>query len=64
MSSQARGHHGAKRIRIADAAATLPLSPRLIGGQLLGLAILASAIAMAVTRLSLRTQQGGKGKGS
>jgi hypothetical protein len=58
----ARTQHKGRRVRMSDAAATLPLSPRLIGGQLLGLAVLAGAIAMAVTRLSLRTQQDGKGR--
>jgi hypothetical protein len=39
----------------------LPLNSRLIGGQLAGLAVLAAAIAIAITRLSLRTErpQGG-----
>jgi hypothetical protein len=36
---------------------TLPLDSRLIGGQLAGLAVLASAIALAIARLSLRTQR-------
>jgi len=35
----------------------LPLDPRLIGGQLAGLAVLAAAITMVVARLSLRTPQ-------
>jgi hypothetical protein len=35
----------------------LPLNSRLIGGQLAGLAILAAAIAIAITRLSLRTER-------
>jgi hypothetical protein len=34
--------------------ATLPLNTRLIGGQLAGLAVLATAIAIAIARLSLR----------
>jgi hypothetical protein len=43
----------------------LPLDPRLIGGQLAGLAVLAAAITMAVARLSLRTPQAANaGKGS
>lgn len=33
---------------------TLPLDPRLIGGQLAGLAILAAAVTLVVARLSLR----------
>jgi len=40
--------------RAADAAATVPLDDRLIGGQLAGLAVLAGAVAMAIARLSLR----------
>jgi hypothetical protein len=35
----------------------VPLDPRLIGGQLAGLAVLAAAITMVVARLSLRTPQ-------
>jgi hypothetical protein len=38
----------------ADAAATVPLDDRLIGGQLAGLAVLAGAVVMAIARLSLR----------
>jgi hypothetical protein len=41
-------------VRITDAAATVPLDPRLIGGQLAGLAVLAGGVAIAVARLSLR----------
>jgi hypothetical protein len=37
-----------------DASATLPLNTRLIGGQLAGLVVLATAIAIAIVRLSLR----------
>ncbi len=37
-----------------DVSATLPLDTRLIGGQLVGLAVLAGAIAVAIARLSLR----------
>jgi hypothetical protein len=43
--------------------AVLPLDSRLIGGQLIGLVVLASAIAIAIARLSLRAprpQDGGK----
>ncbi|HEY2550765.1 MAG TPA: hypothetical protein VGI64_09330, partial [Streptosporangiaceae bacterium] len=47
------------------ASATLPISSRIIGGQLAGLAVLAGAIAMAIARLSLRTPRpdGGKDPG-
>ena len=37
-----------------DVSATLPLNTRLIGGQLAGLAVLATAVAIAIARLSLR----------
>jgi hypothetical protein len=36
------------------ASSIVPLDPRLIGGQLAGLAVLAGAIAIAIARLSLR----------
>jgi len=39
----------------ADAAATVPVDARLIGGQLAGLAVLAGAVTIAIARLSLRT---------
>jgi hypothetical protein len=42
---------------ITQASSALPLNPRLIGGQLAGLAILAAALTMVVARLSLRTPQ-------
>ena len=44
-----------KTDRVADVAATVPLDPRLIGGQLAGLAVLAGAVAIAIARLSLRS---------
>jgi hypothetical protein len=53
----ARPGHAAPRVRADTTAATLPLDPRLVGGQLVGLAVLAGAIAMAIARLSLRTQR-------
>jgi hypothetical protein len=51
----------------ATVAAIVPLDPRLIGGQLAGLAVLAGAIAIAIARLSLRRprpQDGPGGQGS
>jgi hypothetical protein len=42
-------------VRVTDAAETVPLDPKLIGGQLAGLAVLAGGIAIAIARLSLRT---------
>jgi hypothetical protein len=41
---------------VTDLSAGLPLDVRLIGGQVIGLAILAAAITIAVARLSLRKQ--------
>jgi len=40
--------------RAETASSIVPLDPRLIGGQLAGLAVLATAIAIAIARLSLR----------
>jgi hypothetical protein len=47
---------------ITQTSSALPLDPRLIGGQLAGLAVLAAAITMVVARLSLRTQASGAAK--
>jgi len=46
-----------KATRVEQTSSALPLDPRLIGGQLAGLAVLAAAITMVVARLSLRTPQ-------
>jgi hypothetical protein len=43
-------------VEVTDLSAGLPLDVRLIGGQVVGLAILAAAITIAVARLSLRKQ--------
>jgi hypothetical protein len=51
----------ARRIRATSAGDTLPLDPRLIGGQLAGLIVLAAAIAIALARLSFRPQRPGAG---
>jgi hypothetical protein len=48
--SARKGH----RDRVATDAAIVPLDPRLIGGQLAGLAVLLGAIVIAIARLSLR----------
>jgi hypothetical protein len=58
-SPQAKQKHqrSGKAARVAQTSSALPLDPRLIGGQLAGLAVLAAAITMAVARLSLRTPQ-------
>jgi hypothetical protein len=47
--------HG-NETKTVDLSAGLPLTVRLIGGQLIGLAVLAAAVTIAVARLSLRRQ--------
>jgi hypothetical protein len=59
----AAGHKNTRRIRATSVSATLPLNMRLIGGQLAGLVVLAAAIAIAITRLSLRPQRPQDGDG-
>jgi hypothetical protein len=44
----------ARNVRVTDAAATFPFSTRLIGGEIIGLAVLAAALAIAIVRFSLR----------
>jgi hypothetical protein len=44
-------------VHAADAAATVPLDARLIGGQLAGLAVLFGAVTIAIARLSLRAPE-------
>jgi hypothetical protein len=51
------GTHDHSRVKVATDAATVPLSPRLIGGQLIGLVVLAGAIVIAIARLSLRSRR-------
>lgn len=52
-----------KTVRVTDAAATVPLDSRLIGGQLAGLAVLAGAVVLAIARLSLRSPKPAEDKG-
>jgi len=53
-SGTAANHgHPAKAV---DVSAGLPLDVRLIGGQIVGLAVLAAAVTIAVARMSLRRQ--------
>jgi hypothetical protein len=44
-------------IRVADVSTSFPLETRLFGGQIIGLAVLAAAVTIAVARLSLRSPQ-------
>jgi hypothetical protein len=41
-------------VKVSEVSASFPLSTRLVGGQIIGLAVLAAAITIAVARLSLR----------
>jgi len=41
-------------VKVNEVSASFPLSTRLVGGQIIGLAVLAAAITIAVARLSLR----------
>lgn len=52
----------ARDVRVTDAAATFPFSTRLIGGELVGLAVLAAALAIAIVRFSLRRPRPQHGK--
>jgi hypothetical protein len=54
-SGTAATSHG-RSTKTIDLSAGLPLDVRLIGGQLIGLAVLAAAVTIAVARLSLRRQ--------
>jgi hypothetical protein len=58
-SSSSRPGGGKKRggTKAVTLASSSPIDPKLIGGQLAGLAVLAAAITMVVARLSLRTPQ-------
>jgi hypothetical protein len=44
----------ARDVKVTDATATFPFSTRLIGGQIVGLAVLAAALTIAIVRFSLR----------
>jgi hypothetical protein len=54
----------AHETRTVDLSAGLPLDVRLIGGQIIGLAVLAAAVTIAVARLSLRRQPAKHGEDS
>jgi hypothetical protein len=55
-SASAAASQHAHETKTIDLSAGLPLDVRLIGGQVIGLAILAAAVTIAVARLSLRRQ--------
>jgi len=54
----------ARDVQVADAAATFPFSTRLMGSEIVGLAVLAAAIAIAIARFSLRRPKPQHGKDS
>jgi hypothetical protein len=54
--STAKQQQQQHRAQLTDLSASLPLTVRLIGGQAIGLAILAAAVTIAVARFSLRRQ--------
>ncbi len=58
-SSAGRGGSRSPRkvSKVLTTASSLPIDPHLIGGQVVGLAVLGAAITMVVARLSLRTPQ-------
>jgi hypothetical protein len=62
-SPSAKASHARKLAGVTETSSALPIDPRLIGGQLAGLAVLAAAITMVVARLSLRTPQSSGGAG-
>lgn len=52
----------ARDVRVTDASATFPFSTRLIGSELIGLAVLAAALTIAIVRFSLRRPRPQHGK--
>jgi hypothetical protein len=44
-------------LHVSDVSASFPLAMRLVGGQIVGLAVLATAVTIAVARLTLRRQR-------
>jgi len=63
VASASASQH-AHQTRTVDLSAGLPLDVRLIGGQVIGLAVLAAAVTIAVARLSLRRQPAKHGQDS
>jgi hypothetical protein len=56
VPASASASQHAHETQTIDLSAGLPLDVRLIGGQVIGLAVLAAAVTIAVARLSLRRQ--------
>ena len=55
-AASASASQNGNETKTVDLSAGLPLTVRLIGGQVIGLAVLAAAVTIAVARLSLRKQ--------
>jgi hypothetical protein len=53
-ASTSGGAANARGVPVTVASDSFPLSTRLLGGQVLGLAVLAAALVIAIARLSLR----------
>jgi hypothetical protein len=64
VSSASEQKKDPKQSDAKTVSAILPLNSRLIGGQLAGLVVLATAIAIAIARLSLRTPRPHDGGGA
>ncbi len=64
VSSASEQKKDPKQSDAKTVSAILPLNSRLIGGQLAGLVVLATAIAIAIARLSLRTPRPHDGGGT
>jgi hypothetical protein len=52
----------ARPIRVTDVSASFPLDTRVIGGQIVGLAVLAAAVIIAVAQFSFRKQRPQQGR--
>jgi hypothetical protein len=63
-SVSGKGRRGHNAPGATTTSAILPINTRLIGGQLIGLVVLASAITIAITRLSIRTARPHGGTGT
>jgi len=57
-----RSGHRPKHIDAVNTAAVVPLGPLTLGGQLIGLAVLVGALALAFIRFSLRTPRPSSGQ--
>jgi hypothetical protein len=62
VAPAASGAANARGVPVTVASDSFPLSTRLLGGQVLGLAVLAAALVIAIARLSLREPRRPHGK--